>query len=72
MSFLGFGLQPPTADWGVMVGENRIGLTVQPWPVIFPVIALGLLTAGINLAIDGYGRSIGRVREQEETVAPIR
>jgi peptide/nickel transport system permease protein len=72
VSFLGFGLQPPAADWGVMVGENRIGLTVQPWPVIFPVIALGLLTAGINLAIDGYGRSIGRVREQEETIAPIR
>lgn len=72
VSFLGFGLQPPAADWGVMVGENRIGLTVQPWPVIFPVIALGLLTAGINLAIDGYGRSIGRVREQEETIAPSR
>ena len=31
--FLGLGLQPPAADWGLMVGENRLALMVQPWPV---------------------------------------
>jgi peptide/nickel transport system permease protein len=72
VSFLGFGLQPPAADWGVMVGENRVGLTIQPWGVLMPVIALGLLTIGINLAIDGYGRSLGRSYEQEEKIAPLR
>ena len=34
LSFLGFGLQPPAADWGLMINENRIGVTVQPWPVV--------------------------------------
>jgi len=72
VSFLGFGLQPPVADWGVMVGENRIGLTLQPWPVLMPVIALALLTVGINLVIDGYGRAFGFSYEEEERLAPIR
>ena len=72
VSFLGFGLQPPAADWGVMVGENRVGLTIQPWGVLGPVIALGLVTIGINLVIDGYGRSLGRSYEQEEKIAPLR
>jgi peptide/nickel transport system permease protein len=72
VSFLGFGLQPPAADWGVMVGENRVGLTIQPWGVLMPVIALALITIGINLVIDGYGRSLGRSFEQEEKIAPLR
>ena len=72
VSFLGFGLQPPAADWGVMVGENRVGLTIQPWGVLMPVIALGLITIGINLVIDGYGRSLGRSSGQEETIATLR
>ena len=54
-----------------MVGENRVGLTIQPWGVLMPVIALGLLTIGINLAIDGYGRSLGRSYDQEEKIAPL-
>ena len=30
VSFLGFGLQPPAADWGLMINENRVGLTSSP------------------------------------------
>ena len=63
VSFLGFGLQPPAADWGLMINENRVGLTIQPWPVVLPVIAVGLLTVGTNLITDGIARSaigIGR------------
>ncbi len=71
VSFLGFGLPPPAADWGVMVGENRLGLTIEPWPVLMPVIALGLLTIGINLVIDGYGRQIGLSWEKEERIARL-
>ena len=33
ISFLGFGLQPPAADWGLMINENRLAITVQPWAV---------------------------------------
>jgi peptide/nickel transport system permease protein len=57
VSFLGFGLQPPAADWGLMINENRVGLTIQPWPVVLPVIAVGLLTVGTNLITDGIARA---------------
>jgi peptide/nickel transport system permease protein len=55
LGFLGLGLQPPVADWGLIVGENRVAILAQPWPVVIPVIAISLLTIGINLTIDGYG-----------------
>ena len=56
LSFLGLGIRPPDADWGLMIGENRVGLTVQPWPVVLPVIAIAFITIGINLVLDGYRR----------------
>jgi peptide/nickel transport system permease protein len=56
LGFLGLGLQPPAADWGLIVGENRLAILVQPWPVLVPVAAISLLTIGINLLIDGYRR----------------
>jgi peptide/nickel transport system permease protein len=58
LSFLGFGLQPPAADWGLMVNENRQGLlTGEPWGVVMPVIAIGLLTIGTSLVGDGFSRA---------------
>ena len=69
LSFLGLGLQPPAADWGLMVGENRVALTVQPWPVIVPVCAIAALTIGINLMIDGYRRRAGVLRDKD--VSPV-
>jgi peptide/nickel transport system permease protein len=69
LSFLGFGLQPPAADWGLMINENRQGLLAgQPWGVVMPVIAIGLLTIGTSLVGDGFARAAigierGRTRE---------
>ena len=57
LSFLGFGLQPPAADWGLMINENQNGLTLQPWPVLLPVIAIALLTIGTSLVGDGLSRA---------------
>jgi peptide/nickel transport system permease protein len=57
LSFLGFGLQPPAADWGLMINENYVGLTIQPWPVLLPVIAIALLTIGTSLIGDGIARA---------------
>ncbi len=57
LSFLGLGLQPPTADWGLMINENRIALTIQPWPVLLPVIAIAILTVGTNLVTDGLAKA---------------
>jgi peptide/nickel transport system permease protein len=57
LSFLGFGLQPPAADWGLMINENRQALTIQPWGAVMPVIAIALLTIGTSLIGDGLSRA---------------
>lgn len=57
VSFLGFGIQPPNADWGLMINENRLSLVVQPWSVIVPAVAIGLLTVGFNLITDAIARA---------------
>jgi peptide/nickel transport system permease protein len=57
LSFLGLGLQPPAADWGLMINENRIALSIQPWGVLLPVIAIALLTIGTNLLADAFARA---------------
>jgi peptide/nickel transport system permease protein len=58
LSFLGFGLQPPASDWGLMINENRIGLTLQPWAVILPAVAIAVLTIGTNMVTDGLARAL--------------
>jgi peptide/nickel transport system permease protein len=41
-----------------MINENRIGLKIQPWPVVVPVMLIGILTIGTNLIADGLGRAL--------------
>ncbi|MCQ9369417.1 ABC transporter permease [Brevibacterium sp. 50QC2O2] len=57
LSFLGLGMQPPVADWGLMINENRIALSVQPWGVLLPVAAIAVLTIGTNLLADAIARA---------------
>jgi peptide/nickel transport system permease protein len=59
LSFLGFGEQPPAADWGSLISENRSGIESQPWVILAPVLAIGALTIGVNLVADAFLRSIG-------------
>jgi peptide/nickel transport system permease protein len=54
LSFLGFGIQPPTPDWGLIISENLTGFSVQPYCMIAPLLAIAFLTVGINLVIDGW------------------
>lgn len=61
VDFLGFGPQPPAADWGLMINENRVGITTQPWAVLLPIVAIGLLTVGANLTTDGVARAASGV-----------
>jgi len=68
LSFLGFGVTPPTPDWGLMIAENRSRLAIAPWGSIFPMLALGTLVIGINLASDALAKAMGLDRSQE---API-
>lgn len=56
LSFLGLAQEPPAANWGLMVNENRIGLLQNPWPVVVPISLIAILTVGINLLTDAYSR----------------
>jgi peptide/nickel transport system permease protein len=52
LGFLGLGVQPPTPDWGLMVSENRDFLSIAPWTVYFPALAISSLVIGVNLLSD--------------------
>lgn len=56
LSFLGLGVQPPAADWGLQINENRIALIVAPWGVLLPVLAIAVLTVGTNMITDALGK----------------
>lgn len=56
LSFIGFGLQPPQADWGLMLNENRNGLLIQPWAVVLPACMIAVLTIGTGLIADSLAR----------------
>jgi len=53
LSFIGFGAQPPTPEWGLMVSEGRRFLMEQWWIATFPAIAILFLVLGFNLVGDG-------------------
>jgi peptide/nickel transport system permease protein len=67
LAFLGFGQQPPTANWGTMINENREGLSLNPWSVVVPALLIALLTIGTNTFTDAFARvAIGVDRRPEE------
>jgi peptide/nickel transport system permease protein len=67
LSFLGFGQQPPAANWGTMINENREGLSLNPWAVVVPALLIALLTIGTNTFTDAFARvAIGVDRRPEE------
>ncbi len=49
LSFLGFGTQPPDADWGAMLEESRFYFTTSPHLLIFPALAILLTIVSANL-----------------------
>ena len=53
LSFLGLGVQPPTADWGLMIREARQYVFLSPWPLLVPGAALAVTIVGFNLFGDG-------------------
>lgn len=60
VNFLGLGLAPPTADWGLMVAENRAIVAENPMSVVAPGLLLALLILAVNLLADSYARHLGR------------
>jgi peptide/nickel transport system permease protein len=52
LSFLGLGIQPPFADWGGMVWDNR-GAIISELPApLYPAMAIALMTIGVNFVVD--------------------
>ncbi|MET8677246.1 ABC transporter permease subunit [Streptomyces sp. NPDC004647] len=58
--FLQVGPQPPTADWALMIRENAPGILLNPWAVVAPSIAIGLLAMSVNLAAAALAPQTGR------------
>ncbi len=53
LSFLGLGVQPPTASWGSMINTGKNYLEMDPWVAIVPGIAIFLTVLGFNFLGDG-------------------
>ncbi|MEI8177121.1 ABC transporter permease [Aestuariivirga sp.] len=71
LSFLGVGIQPPTADWGSMVAESKTLITfpVRTFPWIpapfYPAIAIALLTVAINFVVDWFLHKTSGLRDEK-------
>jgi peptide/nickel transport system permease protein len=61
LSFLGFGVQPPSPDWGLQIFDHY-GLISGGywWPVLFPAAAIAILVIGVNLIADGLTQAFER------------
>ena len=63
LGFLGFGVRPPTPEWGLMISETRLAIFSAPIIVFAPMLALSFLVVGLNFFTDGLagvGRSTQR------------
>jgi peptide/nickel transport system permease protein len=61
LAYLGFGTSPPNPDWGTMIYENQLGITLNAWAVLLPVLAIAILTIGLNLVTDGFGQAVAGI-----------
>ena len=68
LSFLGFGVSPPTPDWGLMISNARGLMSFAYWAVLAPVFGLSSLIIGINLTADAFAKALGIDRS---TKAPV-
>jgi peptide/nickel transport system permease protein len=58
LGFLGLGVQPPSPDWGLMVGESRNYFGQAQWALLFPAGAIALLVVGVGFMSDGLRRML--------------
>lgn len=59
ISYLGLGIQPPIAEWGVMVAEGQSFITTAWWITLFPGLSIVVLAFGFSLLGDGLGEVLG-------------
>ena len=65
LSFLGLGIQPPTADWGSMVRENATLITYGDVTPLLPAAAIALLTVGVNFVVDWFLNLTAGLRDDQ-------
>jgi peptide/nickel transport system permease protein len=58
LSFLGVGVQPPTASWGGIINESQTYFTLAPWLVVFPGLAILLTALAFNLLGEGLREAL--------------
>ncbi len=63
LSFLGFGMRPPTPEWGLMISENRALILTTPITVLGPGLALASIVVGLNMFTEGLARILGRTAQ---------
>ena len=68
LSFLGFGVTPPTPDWGLMIANARGYISIAWWAAVAPIVALSSLIIGINLFADALAKTLGIDRAQKAPV----
>ncbi len=56
LGFLGLGVQPPAAEWGVMIAEGQLYLGIAWWISVFPGLAIAILALGFSLIGDGLAK----------------
>lgn len=64
LSFLGLGIQPPTADWGSMVRENATLITYADVTPLLPAGAIALLTVAVNFVVDWFLHKSSGLRDE--------
>ena len=64
LSFLGVGIQPPTADWGSMVAENKTLITYGNPTPLYPAAAIALLTVAVNFVVDWFLHKTSGLRDE--------
>ena len=65
LSFLGLGIQPPTADWGSMVRDNATLITYGDITPLLPAGAIALLTVGVNFVVDWFLHKTSGIRDDK-------
>jgi len=71
LSFLGLGIQPPTADWGSMVRENASLIQFAQYDItagltpLLPAAAIALLTIAVNFIVDWFLHKTSGLRDEQ-------
>ena len=65
LNFIGLGLQPPAADWALMIGENRSAIVISPAAALVPAALIAVIAIAGTLIADGIARIVGRLDRVE-------